>query len=716
MMKKLLILLGICFLGLSAPAWSQPDYLVRIDGIDQIVIDQIKETAIEVYAKTWDFWIAGAGKNDMKFLEGRGIGFQLLDREPYLGEHYFVWPRPQERIESRLPEIEAEFRVLMIKSSMAVVRGNPEQIEKLASSGFSLRRIQKKPLPLEPSVYIPSYMESLYPEYDPLIDSIVHKVDRDQLLSLIDDLSGEDTVLIAGVEDSIKTRYSYSEEVVKASDYLIEGFEGIGVPVEFDTFQVEVRTSLIDIACTPGAQKAWCVNFYGGILKTTNGGGLWDQVPGDQYPGLHDIFRLDDNTLWAVGSGGLAIKSTDGGDTWLVRSVPECETITLHCCYFYNPGMGWVAGRDNIFVTANGGASWAQQLHVPGMWFYGIDFVDRYRGWAVGEGGAIYHTNSSGFEWVPQSSGLNTRLWGVDFLDSLNGWVVGEMGWALYTTDGGANWIEKPLMTSAELRKVRFFDHLHGWILAYNGDVFRTDDGGLNWVRYPTGIYALCGIDFADTLTGWACGPSGIIKTTDGGENWFYQFESVGARELRNVVATIDGLCYPGRQFLMTAHYDATSEDPYNWTPGADDNASGVIALLTAASILKDYSFSHTVKFVAFSGEEQGLLGSAAYAEEAYDRGDTLLGVLNFDMIAYDGNADRVMEVHCGYPAENQALGDIVIEAMSDYGLNLAPEKLIEELRSCLILGLRIPGYLRRRRSPGFQSLLPHHRRSCIRF
>jgi hypothetical protein len=47
-------------------------------------------------------------------------------------------------------------------------------------------------------------------------------------------------------------------------------------------------------------------------------------------------------------------------------------------------------------------------------------------------------------------------------------------------------------------------------------------------------------------------------------------------------------------------------------------------------------------------------------------------------MIAYDGNADRVMEVHSGLAPENQALADAFIGAISDYGLNLIAEKITD--------------------------------------
>ena len=200
-------------------------------------------------------------------------------------------------------------------------------------------------------------------------------------------------------------------------------------------------------------------------------------------------------------------------------------------------------------------------------------------------------------------------------MDHLDGWAAGDDGWAIHTTNGGLLWTRKTLPTSSDLNNVSFVDSLHGWMVGSDGSVFYTSDLGTNWVSQQSNSYYLYGVDFADTLAGWATGYNDVIKTTDGGQTWFSQYENVEQPHLLNVVGTIEGLCYPGRQFLLTGHYDDESEDPYNWAPGADDNASGVGGLLAAASILKEYQLTHTVKFVAFSGEEQGLLGSAAYAE-----------------------------------------------------------------------------------------------------
>lgn len=82
--------------------------------------------------------------------------------------------------------------------------------------------------------------------------------------------------------------------------------------------------------------------------------------------------------------------------------------------------------------------------------------------------------------------------------------------------------------------------------------------------------------------------------------------------------------------YVICAHYDSVPG-----SPGADDDGSGTALVLAAAEIMSQYSFEHTVRFVAFSGEEQGLLGSHYYVEEAYQNGDNIIAALNADMIGY---------------------------------------------------------------------------------
>jgi Zn-dependent M28 family amino/carboxypeptidase len=177
-----------------------------------------------------------------------------------------------------------------------------------------------------------------------------------------------------------------------------------------------------------------------------------------------------------------------------------------------------------------------------------------------------------------------------------------------------------------------------------------------------------------DTL-GWTVGFNSINFTTDGGQTWSFQFGNTELLQLKNVVATLPGQEGVSGEYLITAHYDAVSENPMNYAPGADDNASGTAAVLTAASILKDYDFKYTLKFVALAAEEQGLWGSWYYAHDAYNAGDNILGVLNFDMLGWDGNGDNLVEIRTGTDPSSIALGDILTGTLSDYGIGLVAQK-----------------------------------------
>jgi hypothetical protein len=109
--------------------------------------------------------------------------------------------------------------------------------------------------------------------------------------------------------------------------------------------------------------------------------------------------------------------------------------------------------------------------------------------------------------------------------------------------------------------------------------------------------------------------------------------------DLKNIVCEKPGST--NNTVMISAHYDSRMEDINNSTaraPGADDNASGVSALLEIARILSNVSLNHTIIFVLFSGEEQGKLGSTYYADYI-DKTDVDLDLLiNLDMMGFSSD------------------------------------------------------------------------------
>ena len=135
---------------------------------------------------------------------------------------------------------------------------------------------------------------------------------------------------------------------------------------------------------------------------------------------------------------------------------------------------------------------------------------------------------------------------------------------------------------------------------------------------------------------------TGTINCTMAGD-WIYnKFEKMGLNvefhnwsfeefQGKNIVATLPGTDNSSNAiFIICAHYDTVKN-----SPGANDDGSGVVAVLSIAEILSKYSFNHTIKFITFSGEEVGTFGSFNYAREAYNKNDNIFAVLNLDIIGY---------------------------------------------------------------------------------
>jgi Zn-dependent M28 family amino/carboxypeptidase len=106
--------------------------------------------------------------------------------------------------------------------------------------------------------------------------------------------------------------------------------------------------------------------------------------------------------------------------------------------------------------------------------------------------------------------------------------------------------------------------------------------------------------------------------------------------ELRNIVCEKKGI--DDKLVMVCAHYDCvmnSMEDSVSRAPGANDNGSGVSAIIEIARILANENLRHSVQFVFFSGEEQGLLGSKSYAKYIKENRMDLYRLINLDMIGY---------------------------------------------------------------------------------
>jgi hypothetical protein len=139
----------------------------------------------------------------------------------------------------------------------------------------------------------------------------------------------------------------------------------------------------------------------------------------------------------------------------------------------------------------------------------------------------------------------------------------------------------------------------------------------------------------------------------------------------RNVYGVQLGTVYPNKEYIICAHYD---DQPSGTTaPGADDNASGTAAVIEAARIFTQYNSKYTIIYALWDEEEQGLVGSAYYAQQAAIAGDSIMGVINMDMISWDSDNDNVGEIHVRPIANSLSLKDKMVEVNTTYNIGVIP-------------------------------------------
>ena len=122
--------------------------------------------------------------------------------------------------------------------------------------------------------------------------------------------------------------------------------------------------------------------------------------------------------------------------------------------------------------------------------------------------------------------------------------------------------------------------------------------------------------------------------------------------ELVNVVATLPGAQPESRDriYVVSGHYDSINShystdkgntiDVQGPAPGADDDASGTAAAIEMACVMSKYAFDATLVFMAVAGEEQGLFGSAHWAEQAKQNRLDIAGMFTNDIIGSSHDAD----------------------------------------------------------------------------
>lgn len=243
------------------------------------------------------------------------------------------------------------------------------------------------------------------------------------------------------------------------------------------------------------ASEGWAATEDGKVYMTTNTGQDWARVRAALAERYRDIALISSSEHWIVGESIVTASRTQPlilhytGSSWASEASGLTTGSLLSVTAPDNTHV-WACGSNGVILRRTGGAWSRLASGVPITTYRSITFLNsggQYRGWAVGDGGLILHTNDGGNTWTQQSSGVTGRLSQVFALDSNHAWVTRDWQHTdlLQTTDAGATWSRLQADNNGKLA-VAFNDPLNGYAVGNEAATGRfailtTTDGGASW-------------------------------------------------------------------------------------------------------------------------------------------------------------------------------------------------------------------------------------------
>lgn len=286
---------------------------------------------------------------------------------------------------------------------------------------------------------------------------------------------------------------------------------------------------------------------------------------------LRGLYVVDENTVWASGSGGTVLVSTDSGNSWKDVSVPGAQQNdfrSIHAWHENTAIVFGVAGPDFGYKTVDGGATWNVVFSdtTSGLFFNSVKFADAKNGLAVSDpiDGKFFvlRTEDAGNTWqqvtdLPEVAEGEANFAAsntcIEYLHTGKAWIAsgGKAARVFYSNDFGKSWkVSKTPMVrglaSSGIFSVAFTNDNEGVIVGgiYDEPELNTNiasytfDGGVTWqpaVTMPK-EYRSCVQDVeADEVSFlFAIGKTGCDISSDGGINWnflsgegYYTFRAI---------------------------------------------------------------------------------------------------------------------------------------------------------------------------------------------
>lgn len=214
------------------------------------------------------------------------------------------------------------------------------------------------------------------------------------------------------------------------------------------------------------------------ILITVDGGNLWTWIDHPAVNRFNDVFFIDNDKGWAVGSKGeqhlnCIYYTSDGGLTWSEQTGILIVGAVLKGVSFRNENQGSVCGADGaFFITSNGGTSWAMGISMPVLNLNDIFNFGILNGCIVGDDGTALYTTNNWYQYVETTTNTTEDLNAVSGNPATNKlWAVGDNSTIIYTPNYLFGWVLQESGTTENLNDICMLSEDEGWAVGDNGTI-----------------------------------------------------------------------------------------------------------------------------------------------------------------------------------------------------------------------------------------------------
>lgn len=282
----------------------------------------------------------------------------------------------------------------------------------------------------------------------------------------------------------------------------------------------------------------------------------WQRQSVETKSGFRGLSVVNENVIWASGTGGTFVRTIDGGKTWQVGKVPDADKLDFRDVEAFDENTAFLLSigpgeSSRIYKTADGGKTWKLQFKNTNekAFFDAFAFWDKNNGIAMSDpvdGKYLLLRTTDGETWAPVDTTKMPATREAEAAFAASGTCIitkgaksaylisgGGDARVFRSTDRGATWTvaDTPLVkgtAGSGIFSIAVFDALNGVIVGGNyekplettANLAFTKNGGKTW-KSANGLTGYrSGVAYIDKKTIIAVGTNGSDISTDGGATW----------------------------------------------------------------------------------------------------------------------------------------------------------------------------------------------------